>query len=104
SHHLQDQGEVVIGSSADCGLRIDDPSVAARHALLHLGPSASIEDLGSPAGTVVGDAKLPAHQAISLTPGEMITLGSVMLIFQKRMNNPPRRFWTHGYSETRSAA
>ena len=101
THSLPDHGDLVIGSSAECELRIEDPSVAARHAVLHLGPSVSIEDLASPVGTVVGDAKLPPQQLTALTPGEMITLGSVMLIFQKRMNNRPRRIWTHGYFETR---
>jgi len=98
---LPDNGDLVIGSSADCQIQIEDPSVASRHAVLHLGPSTAIEDLGSAVGTVVGEAKIAPQKSVALTPGELITIGSVMLIFQKRINSRPRRIWTHGYFETR---
>ncbi len=81
---LPDNGDLVIGSSADCQIQIEDPSVASRHAVLHLGPSTAIEDLGSAVGTVVGEAKIAPQKSVALTPGELITIGSVMLIFQKQ--------------------
>src|SRR5262249_26740890 len=60
-----------------------------------------IEDLDSDSGTQVGEARILPRQPVNLVPGELIKLGAVMLIFQKRMNARPRRIWTHGYFEAR---
>jgi len=101
THWLADSGDLTLGSAETCQIRIDDPSVAPQHAVLHLGRKPAIEDLKGSGGTVVDDRRLTPGESVLLTPGELITLGSVLLIFQKRMNNRPRRIWTHGYFETR---
>src|SRR5262245_60359923 len=47
ARRLPTRGEVVIGRSEKAHIRIDDPSVSRRHAILHLGARVEIEDLGS---------------------------------------------------------
>jgi len=46
-------GEVSIGRSIECDVRIDHPSISRRHALLRLGPEPAISDLGSANGVRV---------------------------------------------------
>jgi len=48
-------GTLTIGRGDECAVRIDDPSVSRRHAVLHRGPQLTIEDLGSVNGTLVRD-------------------------------------------------
>lgn len=52
-HPLPTSGKVVIGRAEDVDVRIDDPSVSRRHAILHLDSPMRIEDLGSSNGTLV---------------------------------------------------
>ena len=52
---LPKRGTVTIGRGEGSAVRIDDQSVSRNHALLHLGPVLSIEDLGSANGTTVRD-------------------------------------------------
>jgi two-component system response regulator AtoC len=75
---LPRSGEVVIGSGRDADVRIDDASIARRHALLSLGTRTRIKDLG--AGTRVADRALEAGEWIDLWPGDVIDVGQVMLI------------------------
>src|SRR4029079_2388202 len=44
-------GKLILGRADDADVRIDDPSVSRRHAVLHLGAPMRIEDLGSSNGT-----------------------------------------------------
>ena len=46
-------GTLTIGRGDECAVRIDDPSVSRNHAILHLAPKLTIEDLGSVNGTLV---------------------------------------------------
>jgi DNA-binding NtrC family response regulator len=46
-------GEVTIGRDETSSVRIDDPSVSRRHALLRVGERLEVEDLGGPNGTFV---------------------------------------------------
>ena len=55
---LPETGDLVLGRSEQADVRIEDPSVSRRHAVLHLGPPLSIEDLGSANGTRVGEREL----------------------------------------------
>jgi two-component system response regulator AtoC len=50
---LPAQGEITIGRGEQSMLRIDDPSVSRNHAVLRVGDTLVIEDLGSANGTVV---------------------------------------------------
>src|SRR5262249_12505507 len=98
---LPESGDVTIGRASTCDIQIDEGSVSPLHAVIHLDREPRIEDLDSDSGTQVGEARILPRQPVNLVPGELIKLGAVMLIFQKRMNARPRRIWTHGYFESR---
>jgi hypothetical protein len=74
--------DVTIGSSPACDIVIDDPTLAERHALLRLGSSPMLTDLGAGA-TKVGGAPLGPGETAPLSPGVVMTLGSVTLVLQK---------------------
>lgn len=73
------QDVVVIGRGAEADLRIDDPGVSRRHAMIRLRPSPTITDLGSTNGTVVDG--VAAEQA-ELRDGSVLTLGSLRAVFR----------------------
>jgi transcriptional regulator with PAS, ATPase and Fis domain len=98
---LPESGDVTIGRASTCDIQIDEGSVSPLHAVIHLDREPTIEDLDSDSGTQVGEARILPRQPVNLVPGELIKLGAVMLIFQRRMNARPRRIWTHGYFESR---
>ena len=50
---LPASGKLVVGRAEDADIRIDDPSVSRRHAVLHVDAPMRIEDLGSSNGTFV---------------------------------------------------
>jgi len=71
------EGENLVGSSSDCGVRIPHPSISRRHASIRVaGDDAEIEDLGSSNGTRVGDRTV-VDGSCPLAVGEALTLGSV---------------------------
>jgi len=80
---LPEAGDLVLGRSELADVRIEEPSVSRRHAVLHIGPPLSIEDLGSANGTRVGDRRLAAGERHAIEPGEAIELGSVMVLVQR---------------------
>ena len=53
AHALGASDEIVIGRSVDSAVRIEHASISRRHARLRLGPTPTIEDLGSANGTRV---------------------------------------------------
>src|SRR5688572_14390814 len=98
THPLPEGGTVVIGRSPACDIFIDHPSVSRRHSALQLGPPLSLEDLGSSNGTRVREAKLEPGQRATVAPGDLIEVGALQLVIQRR--SPPvrgRRIWTHDY-------
>ena len=58
THALPDRGRLTVGSGADCDVRLEDPAVAPRHALLIVGDGIELLELGSGAGTWVREAPL----------------------------------------------
>src|SRR5689334_9803969 len=60
TYALPATGPVVLGRSSDADVRIADPSVSRRHAILHVGDRLELEDLGSANGVSAGGAKLAA--------------------------------------------
>ena len=121
SFPLPDGGSVTIGRSHKCDIRIDDPSISRRHAILHIGPTISIEDLDSANGTRVRDARLVyastmdsaetvefhdrgvrSDRMVEVSPGDVIELGSAVVVVQHAVSQGrPRRLWAHGYFEGR---
>ncbi len=99
---LPESGDLIIGRSMDADLSIDVTSISRRHALLHIGATIQIEDLGSANGTFVNEQRLARGSAATLVPGTMFELGSIMCILQDSYSAArPRRIWTHGYFEAR---
>jgi two-component system response regulator AtoC len=80
---LPSVGDLVIGRGIEADVRIDDASVSRKHALLSLGLRVRIKDLGSTAGTRVADRAVEVGEWAEVSPGEVIDLGSVMLILMR---------------------
>jgi two-component system, NtrC family, response regulator AtoC len=103
THPLPDAGDIVIGRIRGCDVVIDDASISRRHAIIHLGPPLTIEDLASANGTRVRDAWLTPNQPTPITPGEVVDIGSLMILIQDRSTKVlrQRRMWAHGDFEAR---
>ncbi len=102
SFPLPRSGVVVLGRSDHADIRLEDHSVSRRHAALHLGPDLEIEDLGAANGTHVGGGRLAPRARQTLAIGDVIELGSVMLVVQRALVSGRRwRLWSHEYFEAR---
>jgi two-component system, NtrC family, response regulator AtoC len=74
--------EVSVGRSNDCDLLVDHASVSRRHALLRGGSPPTIVDLGSANGVRVRGARILPHIAVPIYDGEVVELGSTLLVVQ----------------------
>jgi two-component system, NtrC family, response regulator AtoC len=101
THHLPDAGEVIIGRDASCEIQVDDPSVAPRHAVLSMGPPVRITDLGSGFTTSLREDRVVPGEPVEVTPGDILHVGSVILMVEGRGSTAPRRILPHGYFELR---
>jgi len=81
---LPETGDVTIGRQRSSGIAIDDDTVSRFHAVLHLGPPHSIEDLGSANGTFVDGVRVQPGTKQPIVIGTVIKLGSIVLVVQKR--------------------
>ena len=71
------RSRVLLGRSAACDLRVEDPRVSSEHASLGwTGAVWEVRDLGSKNGTFVGERRLAAGERIPLLPGDMLALGA----------------------------
>ncbi|MFV0428288.1 MAG: FHA domain-containing protein, partial [Arachnia sp.] len=80
-HPLSPPG-MVIGRGSDADLRIDDPGVSRRHAMLSVSgtlddPQVVIEDLGSTNGVIVNGQRV---QSTSVADGARIELGNTRML------------------------
>ncbi|HEY5934532.1 MAG TPA: sigma 54-interacting transcriptional regulator [Kofleriaceae bacterium] len=102
THALPGGRTYTIGRSNNCDVPVDDSSISRRHAILHIGDSVQIEDLGSVNGTRVRGNKLKPGRPAVISVGELVGLGSLSFILQQRARPvKPRRLWTHDYFEAR---
>ena len=104
TYPLPETGELVIGRGRRVDVPIEDGSISRRHAVLRVrGDAITIEDLGSANGTRVrGDQPLASGDAVPVAVGDVLDVGSVMLIVQSRPSGVrPRRLWPHDYFEGR---
>jgi Protein of unknown function (DUF3662)/FHA domain len=77
---------LLIGRSAECDLRIDDPGVSRRHAELRVGGEGSdaevtVIDLGSTNGTLVDGVRI---SRATVSDGSRIVLGSTTAVVRRR--------------------
>jgi len=79
-----DQDVTVIGRGLEADLRIDDPGISRRHALLRLRPAPTISDLGSTNGTVVDGIVVDGTKVeqAELRDGSAVRFGSTRAIFR----------------------
>ena len=71
---------VTVGREASNGIRIEDESVSARHALVrHERGRWWVEDLGSTNGTYVNETRVTGRAA--LQPGDVVQIGRVLTRF-----------------------
>src|SRR5262249_19071963 len=99
---LPAQGSLTISRAEECDLRINSRSVSPPHAILHLGPPLSIEDLDSANGTFVGDVRTGtatgrtcplrrlSKQRADISVGERINLGFVTIMIRRAAAGTPR--------------
>ena len=103
SHVLPPAGTWMVGRDESAEVRIVDPLASRRHARMHLQPGlVEVEDLDSANGTYIRDRKLPAAERTAVTVGETVTIGSTMLVVQRREpGSRTRRLCPHGFFEAR---
>src|SRR5689334_13694031 len=82
THQLPTQGRLTIGRSQTCDIRIDQPAISRQHAVLHVGPTLRIEDLGGANGTVVRGEHI-VGKIVTVAPGDTIEIGRSILLVQK---------------------
>jgi DNA-binding NtrC family response regulator len=92
---LPSSGAVTLGRDASCDVRVDNRSVSRNHAILHLGPTLRIQDLGSANGTFVRDnsfasdaaGTLPlrklSKETVEIAVGERVNLGAVSVVVRR---------------------
>jgi two-component system, NtrC family, response regulator AtoC len=93
---------LLIGRASGCELRLDAPGVSRKHAQLTIGQQFIIRDLNSTNGVFVRGKAIPPDTDSVIEPGDLIEIGSVVLVVRKPLHtSPPCRIWTHGYFEGR---
>ena len=102
SFTLPAQGDVTIGRARECTVRIDDPKLSRKHAILRVGSVLTLTDLGSANGTRVGNQTLASGEPVVIAPGDMLVFGScVVLVQTTSASTRLRHIWSHGYFEAR---
>ncbi len=78
TRYMLEDGSYLIGRGENCALRLPDPSVSERHALLLLrGQTARLEDLHSANGTYINGN--PIDGLVDLPPDGIVQIGSTMM-------------------------
>ncbi|HKU43184.1 MAG TPA: sigma 54-interacting transcriptional regulator, partial [Polyangiales bacterium] len=102
THTLPELGEVRIGRARENDVQIIDASVSRVHAILRVGDSLTIEDVGSANGTRVRGSIIDPNIPVPVVLGEVMDLGSAMIMVQQRpIATREWRIWAHGYFEGR---
>ncbi|MGH8835724.1 MAG: FtsK/SpoIIIE domain-containing protein [Actinomycetes bacterium] len=77
--YLLPAGETVVGRDSGADLRLDDPAVSRRHALVSWrGLEVVVRDLGSSAGTLLDDRQV-GSDPVAMHLGAQLVVGSSML-------------------------
>jgi DNA-binding NtrC family response regulator len=100
-HPLPVEGRLTIGRSGDNAIRLEDLSVSRRHAVLDVGETLSIEDVGGANGTYVQrtrhavsagqteNLRALRRESAIIEPGDRIVLGAAQLVVRRA--RPERR-------------
>ncbi|HEX2685336.1 MAG TPA: sigma 54-interacting transcriptional regulator [Kofleriaceae bacterium] len=97
THPLPDGAAITIGRSNQCDVTVEDESISRRHALLRIGESTTIEDLGSANGTVVRGNKLKTAHPTTIAVGELVRLGTDTIILLQHQSPLAslHKLWMH---------
>ena len=89
---------IMLGSSTDCDIHLDEPGVAARHAEIRLldGKSLQLRDLGSRTGTLLNGE--PVTESL-LGSGDEIRIGTCRWMLQAPGLRPERILTTEVVSQ-----
>jgi DNA-binding NtrC family response regulator len=93
---LPESGSLTIGRGEDCDVQINDRKVSRVHAILEVNAAAfRLVDKGSTNGTLVAGRRLDPNEAVDLGVGDMVTLGSTVLVLQSAPGSAsPVRVWS----------
>jgi transcriptional regulator with PAS, ATPase and Fis domain len=79
-----DGGDVVIGRGEDCDVTVEHRVLSRRHAILRVGPPASVQDLGSTNGTRIAGVVRRGGEPVALHGGETFHIGPIAFIVVRR--------------------
>lgn len=85
AHQLPDRGQVTVGRSETADVQVPDPLISRVHAVITLGETLMVRDLGSSNGTVVRGEKLQPNVDTPINVGETIDFGSTVVIVQREV-------------------
>jgi DNA-binding NtrC family response regulator len=100
---LPPSGELRVGRSDRCDIVVADPQLSREHASVRVeGERYQVVDLGSSNGTRLGNRELSPHDPAEFEPGDLITLGTTVILLQAaRRNSPTRNVLSHASFEAR---
>lgn len=75
-------GSVRIGRAETSEIVLNDPAASRLHAVLHIGSTLDIEDVGSHNGTRVRNQPIASRQRVPIAAGDSIQIGNAVLIVQ----------------------
>lgn len=84
-HALQAGATFAIGRADECEVRIDDPSVSRRHAVLVVSDPITVQDLGSRNGVRALGRTLSANETVVIAPGVVFEIGVALCVVQRRV-------------------
>ena len=88
------KGDFLIGRGDGAQIRLRNPAISERHAMIHATPSmVTVEDLGSSNGTFLRDAPLTPDFAAKLSPGDVLAIGpyAIKVDFEEAAPPPDAR-------------
>lgn len=112
-HRLPADGQVTIGRAEGNDIRIENSAVSRNHAVLHLGPPLSVEDLGGSNGTFLHDLgalagsgetfdlkRLSKAKAV-IELGQSISLGTTTIVVRRSASGDGDVSHTHAQGPER---
>src|SRR5262249_26262899 len=80
SYPLPEGSELVLGRSHEADIRLDDPTIAPHHAVLHVGATVQLRALADGSSTRVRGRSLRTRDPIELAPGDIVEIGATVLM------------------------
>lgn len=91
AEHRLPPGSYVLGRGEECHVRLADPGVSRRHALLRVGArDAAVADLGSSNGTFLGRARV-GPRPVAVRRGVLVRMGATAWAVERADEGPPAR-------------